>query len=179
MAQQAVALDDSLPGAHGVLAYAYLYKRQHEQAIAAAERTITLAPNDSEGAARLGLILNFAGRPEEAIGLIKKAMHLSPRYPYNYLSQLGMAYGLARRYDEAITTLQSATIRNPDHLPAHLHLALSYSELSRDAEARAEVAELLRISPNFSLEGFRRVMPFKNPADLERYLAALRKAGLK
>ena len=94
-------------------------------------------------------------------------MHLSPRYPYNYLSQLGMAYGLARRYDEAITTLQSATIRNPDHLPAHLHLALSYSELSRDAEARAEVAELLRISPNFSLEGFRRVMPFKNPADLE------------
>jgi len=179
LAQKAVALDGSLSGAHEGLAYAYLYKRQHEQAIAAAERTITLAPNDSEGAARLGLILNFAGRPEEAIGLIKKAMHLSPRYPYNYLSQLGMAYGLARRYDEAITTLQSATIRNPDHLPAHLHLALSYSELSRDAEARAEVAELLRISPNFSLEGFRRVMPFKNPADLERYLAALRKAGLK
>jgi adenylate cyclase len=170
LAQKAVALDDSLSGAHEALAYAYLYKRQHEQAI---------APNDSEGAARLGLILNFAGRPEEAIGLIKKAMHLNPRYPYNYLSQLGMAYGLARRYDEATATLQSATTRNPDHLPPHLHLALSYSELSRDAEARAEVAELLRISPNYSLEGFRRVMPFKNPADLERYLTALRKAGLK
>jgi len=64
LAQKAVALDDSLSGAHEGLAYAYLYKRQHEQAIAAAERTITLAPNDSEGAARLGLILNFAGRPE-------------------------------------------------------------------------------------------------------------------
>ena len=82
-----------------------------------AERTITLAPNDSEGSARLGLILNFAGRPEEASGLIKKAMHLNPRYPYNYLSQLGMAYGLTGRYEEALATLRSATIRNPDHLP--------------------------------------------------------------
>jgi adenylate cyclase len=179
LAQKAVALDDSLSGAHEALAYAYLYKRQHEQAIAAAERTITLAPNDSEGAARLGLILNFAGRPDEAIGLIKKAMRLNPRYPHNYLSQLGMAYGLTGRYEEALATLRSATIRNPDHLPPHLHLALSYSELSRDTEARAEVAELLRISPNYSLEGFMRVMPFKNPAELERYLAALRKAGLK
>ncbi|HEV8713209.1 MAG TPA: hypothetical protein VGX03_10305 [Candidatus Binatia bacterium] len=48
-----------------------------------------------------------------------------------------------------------------------------------DKEARAEVAELLRVSPNFSLEGVRRESTFKNPADLEKYLAALRKAGLK
>jgi len=179
LAQKAVALDDSLSGAQEVLAYAYLYKRQHEQAIAAAKRAVTLAPNDAEGFARLGLILNFAGRPEEAIGLIKKATHLNPRYPYNYLSQLGMAYGLAGRYEEALAALQSATIRNPNFLSSHLHLALSYSELGRDAEARAEVAELLRISSNFSLEGFRRVMPFKDPAESERYLAALRRTGLK
>src|SRR4029078_5773745 len=108
-------------GAHEGLAYAYLYKRQHEQAIAAAERAITLAPNDAEGSARLGLILNFAGRSEEAIELIKKAMHLSPRYPYNYLSQLGMAYGLTGWYEKPLATLRSATIRNPDHLPPHLH----------------------------------------------------------
>jgi tetratricopeptide (TPR) repeat protein len=85
LAQQAVALDDSLPGAHEVLAYAYLYKRQHEQAITATKRTVSLAPNDAEGYAQLGLILNFAGRPEEAIGLIEKAIRLNPRYPYTYL----------------------------------------------------------------------------------------------
>jgi adenylate cyclase len=179
LAQQAVALDDSLPEAHEVLAYGYLYKRQHEQAIAAAKRAITLGPNEAEGTGWLGLILNFAGRPEEAIGLIEKAMRLNPRYPYTYLSWLGMAYRLAGRYDEAIVTLQSATIRNPNFPPPHLHLAVSYSELGRDAEAQAEVAELLRVSPKFSLEGSRRVMPFKDPADTERYLAALRKAGLK
>ena len=42
LAQQALALDDSLPGAHGLLGYAYLWKdRQHEQA-ACHDRTIAV-----------------------------------------------------------------------------------------------------------------------------------------
>jgi len=43
----------------------------------------------------------------------------------------------------------------------------------------AEVAEVLRISPQFSLKVYGQRIPFKNPADLERYLTGLRKAGLK
>ena len=46
-------------------------------------------------------------------------------------------------------------------------------------EARAEVAEVLRLNPNLSLEWLKQHGPFKDPADLERYVAALRKAGLK
>jgi adenylate cyclase len=86
LAQKAVALDDSLPGAYTALCYVSLYKRQHEQAIAAARRAVALDPNEAEGTVLLGLILNFAGRPEEAIGLIQKAIRLNPRYPYNYLT---------------------------------------------------------------------------------------------
>jgi len=61
----------------------------------------------------------------------------------------------------------------------HLNLAVIYSEMGREEEARAEAAEVLRINPNFSLEVARQVLPIKDPADLERYLAGLRKAGLK
>ncbi len=39
-------------------------------------------------------------------------------------------------------------LRNPNFLPPHLHLLVSYSELGRDAEARAELAELRRLNPN-------------------------------
>jgi adenylate cyclase len=130
LAQKAVALNDSLPGAHNALSQAYLFKKQHEQAIAAAKRAIALAPNDAEGFAWLGATLNFAGRPEEAIGLLKKAMRLNPRYPYNYLSFLGMAYRWAGRNEEALATLQSALSRNPDYLAPHFHLAVLYSELT-------------------------------------------------
>jgi hypothetical protein len=44
---------------------------------------------------------------------------------------------------------------------------------------RAEAAEVLRINPKFSLEIHRQRTPIKDPAVLERHIAALRKAGLK
>ena len=86
---------------------------------------------------------------------------------------------LTGRYEEAIAALQRAISRNPDFLAPHLHLAVIYSELGREEEARAEAAEILRISPNFSLEGMRQRLAFKDPAEGERYLTALRKAELK
>jgi hypothetical protein len=42
-----------------------------------------------------------------------------------------------------------------------------------------EVAEILRLSPGVTLEVGRQRLPFKDPQTLERFLAALHKAGLK
>lgn len=61
----------------------------------------------------------------------------------------------------------------------HLNLAAAYSELGKEAEARAEIAEVLRLNPQFSLEVHKERAPIKDPAMLERHIAALRKAGLK
>jgi hypothetical protein len=69
--------------------------------------------------------------------------------------------------------------RNPDVLPAHVFLAAIYREVGREAEARAEVAEVLRINPAYSLEMYRQRLPYKDRAVLERQLIALHKAGLQ
>jgi len=55
----------------------------------------------------------------------------------------------------------------------------AYIKRGREDEARAEAAEVLRMSPNFSVEAWGQMLPHKDPAVLERGLAALRKAGLK
>jgi adenylate cyclase len=86
---------------------------------------------------------------------------------------------LAGRNEEAIAIQNRILARNPNYWAAHLSLAGIYSELDREEEARAEAAEILRIVPNFSPEAFMQRLPFKDPAVLERTLAALRKAGLK
>jgi adenylate cyclase len=83
------------------------------------------------------------------------------------------------QYEEAITALKRAVNRQPNYLYPHIQLAMIYSELGREEEARAEAAEVLRINPNFSLEVMRQIDPFKDQAVLERDLAALRRAGLK
>ena len=177
-AKKAVALDDSLPLAHTHLAWVYVFRKQHEEAIAEGQRAIALDPNFAEGYARLGNILTFACRPEEAVDLVKKAIRLNPHYPPNYLISLGHVYEMMGKHEEAIAALKKSLTRNPDLMFSHLFLAVVYSELGRKEEAQAEVAEVLRISPRASLEGQRERMPFKDQAALERYLEALRKAGL-
>jgi adenylate cyclase len=179
LTQKAIALDDSLSTAHSVLGFVYAAKKQHERAIAEGERAITLAPSDAEGYAQLGIILNFAGRPEETFRLVEKAIRLNPRYPAQYLGIIGQAYTLTRQYEEAISFLKRSITRNPNLLASHFFLAVSYSESGREEEARAAAAEILRISPHFSLEGYQQRVHYKDPAVLERFVTALRKAGLK
>src|SRR5712692_2271240 len=179
LGQQAVTLDDSQPAAHETLGLAYLGKKQHAQAIAEAEKAVALDPNYADAYVTLAEILSFAGRPQEAISLVEQAMRLNPRYPFSYLWALGHAYRLVGRLEEAIIALKRVVMRNPDQITAHVLLAVIYSELGREEGARAEVAEILRISPHYSLEVVRQRIPYKNPALLERQVAALRKVGLK
>ena len=67
MAQKAVALDDSLPGAHAVLSNVYTSEQQYDQAITEGERAIALDPNYADSYAVQAAMLNLAGRPEEAL----------------------------------------------------------------------------------------------------------------
>ena len=86
---------------------------------------------------------------------------------------------MAGRYEEARASLQRYLSRYPNILPYRLVLAAVYSELGQIVEAQAEAAEVLRLNPNFSLEVHKQRAPIKDPAVLERHIAALRKAGLK
>ena len=178
LAQRAITLDESLPLSHAILAEVYLHKKQHEKAIAEQEKAITLSPNDADGIADLGGILTWAGRPEETIGLVKKAMRLNPMYPTEYLWNLGHAYFLVGRYEEAIETLKRARGRNPDYLPVRAYLAASYSELGREEEARTEAAEFVSLNPQTSTEAWRHRLPYEDQAVLERVLRNIRKAEL-
>jgi Flp pilus assembly protein TadD len=105
-------------------------------------------------------------------------MRLNPRYPPNDLLQLANAYRVAGRCEEALAPLKKVLLLNPNFGAAHRTLAACYADLDRLEEAKAEEAETQRLNPR-SLEWMRQNVPYRDPADLERFLAALRKSGLK
>jgi len=179
LARQAVALEESLSTAHWILGMVFLWQKQHNQAISEGERAIALNANDADSYVSLGNTLVFAGRPEEGLELIRKAMRLNPHYPPRYLNLLGLAYRMAGWCEEALLPLEKAVALEPNFSPSYFNLAACYVELDRLAEAQKGVAEILRINPNASLENVGKFIPYKDPTDMERTLAALRKAGLK
>jgi tetratricopeptide (TPR) repeat protein len=178
-AQRAFALNNSLPAAHTILGTVYLWQKQYEPAMAEMERAIALDPNEADGYAFLAETLSRVGRPEDAITMVEQALRRKPFVADWHLDSVGTAYYLAGKPEEAIAPLKQYLARYPNFLGAHLNLAAVYSELGREAEARAEAAEVLRLNPNYSLEVHKQRVPVKDPAMLERHLAALRKAGLK
>jgi TolB-like protein/cytochrome c-type biogenesis protein CcmH/NrfG len=180
LAHQALTLDDSLPFSHMALGYVQLWKhKQYEQALAELKQAVALAPNSADVHFVLAEGLNLAGRHAEALGVIQKAMQLHPHYPAPYAFELGWAYDGTGQVEQALAAYKRAVNLNPDFLPVHLHLAALYSDLGQEKEARAEAAEVLRISPSFSAEEFRQGNVYADRVKLERAVANWRKAGLK
>jgi adenylate cyclase len=179
LAQRAIALDDTLADAHRLLAQISLWKKEHDSAIAQAERALALAPNHADGYETLAEMLGWAGRAEESLRFIGRAMRLNPRYPFYYLWTLGHASFLAGRTQDAMDAFRKIVEENPNFLPAHAYLAVLYTEMGRQEEARAAWEVTSRLSPGASLAIIRERLPYRRPADLDRFLTALHQAGLK
>ena len=179
LAQKAIALDDSEANPHSILGFLLAVKGEYEKGVTEAERAVDLNPNSADAHARLAMTLNFSGRREEAIASFKQAIRLNPIPPAYYLYNMCLVYAMEERYEEAIMVGEKAVRREPDNVLARILLAASYSLAGQAEEARGEAAEVIRISPKFSLEYASKTWPFRNQANKNRVLEALRKAGLK
>jgi adenylate cyclase len=179
LVQKAIALDNSLALPHGLLGWIYTLMLQHDKGIAECEQAVKLEPNSALAYFRLNLALRFAGRPKEAITMCKEAIRLDPIPVSIYYQSLTNSYCLTGQYEEAIAAGKKATSLGPNNVVAHAFLAVAYALHGREEEARIEAAEVLRINPKFSVDYWAKTMPFKNEADRELTIGALRKAGLK
>jgi TolB-like protein/Flp pilus assembly protein TadD len=172
LAQKALAIDDSIAGAHSVLCYLYLDKREYDKAIAEGERAVALDPGGAGALNSYANSLRAAGRPEEAIPFYQKAIRLTPVGSSVLYRDFGGALRTTKRFDEAVSALNKAIQLEPDDILAHLQLTFTYVRMGREKEARAEAAEVLRIDPKFSFDKYGMI-----PS--ETMIEGLRKAGLK
>ena len=181
LAQKALAMDDSIAFAHALLCTLYSFKREYDKAVAEGERAVALDPGGPSPLATYAWSLFAAGKPEEAIPVFQKAIRLNPFAPAFLYSQFGFALWRTGRVEEAVSAYKKAIQITPDDINAHIALAVIYSELGREKEARAEAAEVLRLNPKFSVDSHGKLLAGIgiDQSQVDKIVNALRKAGLK
>ena len=153
------------------------WMRQHDASITEIERAIALNPNYVDW--RFGLALLLAGNPQRAIDVLESYMRLDPFHAPWTSFAMAAAYFMLKDYSRALTILQDYVSRVPGAAFGHSFLAGTHAQLGQLNEARAEAAELLRLSPGYTISGTaRRLAAFKRPTDEKHFFDALRKAGL-
>jgi adenylate cyclase len=173
----AVQLDDLNATAHSDLGMIYADLMQHDLAKAELDRALQLNPNDPEILVDRGTVAVWSGRAGEAIPWFEAARRSDPHVDPGW-ADLGMAYYLARRYDEAIRTLEQGLSRHSDRVYGWVTLAAAYAGANNVDGAQRAAGQVRRQSPFFQIQPFA-ALPIFDPAARQRFTAHLQKAGLQ
>jgi adenylate cyclase len=175
LAELAVQCDPLDACAHAEVGFVCLYRKQHQASLIAYERAIELNPNDPDILAEMGDALTNAGQLDRARQLLTRAISLNPFCPDWYLRFLGEHHFYEGDYPQTIDTLKKMR----DLSEAHRMLAASYAHLDKIDEARHHAAQLMKVHPNFSIDHWSTIPPYKDQEPIERLVDGLRKAGLR
>ena len=113
------------------------------------ETAIALNRNNARAIYQLGFTLIYLGQPEAAVPYFEKAIRLNPRdqnIGTVYLG-LGQCHLLLGQADEAIDLLRKARAANPRLWFWHIWLAGALGLRGDLDEARAALAEAIRLKP--------------------------------
>jgi adenylate cyclase len=177
----ALTLDDSDPWSHFSLGCLETLRSQQEGAIEAFRRAIELNPNFALAHGCLGGSLASAGKSGAALDAVERAQRMSPYDPFGPLFShfAATAHFTIQDYAKGADCERRALRERPALLPSRRMLAACLVGLGQVDEARAIISELLKLDPANSIKrdayGY---CVFARAADQERYVAALRKAGL-
>jgi TolB-like protein/Flp pilus assembly protein TadD len=177
-ARKAVSSDERNAFAHQLLGTTEAWLGHHERAIDILNHAVELNPNRAVSYGQLSRVLSLAGMPEDALTAINKAMALNPHSPGANLGILGRAYLGLKRYEDAERAYVAAIAAAPTFSPLHAGLAVTLVAMGRVAEAGVAIEELLKVSPNYTLAKVASSMPYRHEQDRDRYVNALRQAGL-
>ncbi|MEE9597715.1 MAG: tetratricopeptide repeat protein, partial [Acidiferrobacterales bacterium] len=176
-AHKALDLDDSDPDACVLLGSIYRMRGESDRALELCQKAAALSPGTADMQAFLANSLLFAGRAQEAIRYIEKAMRLAPIYPHWYRLILGHCLSKLGETDKAIGVLNELVALAPESPMPRLSLVAVLTKGGLSKEAKTVAGDVLRLEPTISVKGF--VQGYHHdPAEREKLLTNLLEAGL-
>jgi tetratricopeptide (TPR) repeat protein len=178
---EALAMDPDVPIAVAILSTIHVAKQEFVQAVEAAERAATLDPNNYLNQGILSYNLVVVGRSDEAIYRAKQAQRLSPIHADWIENVLGLAYILSGDYARALATFHVILDQKPApgrEAVALPRLALVYSAMGREEDARNAIARTIVLDPRMSIAQQLGRLPIQDAIKRASIIATWRRLGL-
>jgi adenylate cyclase len=177
-AERALALAPDSARAYSVLALIQMVDGRHSEAIGSARHAVQLDPNGSDALIDLAIVLTYAGQHKEAMEAMDKALRLDPNPPPHIWGIHGFVLFFNKKFEQALEAFER-TRATMESFGLSEMLAMTYAQLGRLDDARAEVDELLKDFPGLNIAYFQVIYAHhKRKADLNLRIDSLRAAGL-
>ncbi|MBB4278934.1 adenylate/guanylate cyclase domain-containing protein [Rhizobium mongolense] len=178
-ASRALALDPELPSPYAVLAVMQVVDRRYEQAIISAQKAVSLGSADAEAYTALAYVQLVSGKHDGAAAAVETALQHDPNLSAIDRYTAGLVFYLLRDYAKAIDNFERARDGSPGNGEFVTPLAMAYVRGGRLDDARAAVAEGIRLQAGRDcLAGWRLSYAHFRKQDLAFILDGLREAGL-
>lgn len=175
-AKRAVELDENESTCFSMLSVVCVSRHSYDLALQYAQRAIEINPCNQWNRADMGSLLVNLGQPEAALVWFQQAREIDPYFDQHwYWRELGRAYILLHRYEEALTMFEHVSIRQ---FKIAALKAACYSRLGHMDRARVCAMECMAMKQDFSISYFLRKWSFKNPEHARELAESLRMAGL-
>ncbi len=173
-AERALALDPNEAMAHHAIGTVLNYMAKFDRSGYHLRRAIELNPLEGNVSTDYANLLLHTGRDAEALAVIEDVLRRDT-YPPPWIRYIhGKILFFSKRFDEAIRALDNGSIYT---YRAHGYLAAAHAIVGNLNEAHRHVGLMKTANPDISLEAFAVTMPFADPAALDFFHDALRKAG--
>ncbi|PDS78833.1 SARP family transcriptional regulator [Rhizobium sp. L43] len=172
-ANRAIVADPSFAAGFRELGVAKLYLGDIDESVLALKLAEELSPHYADGIASYADTLVHASRPADALAKIERAISLNPLSPTDYLWTAAGANFALGHYTEALEQISLMD----DRTPADRLSAACWAMLGDMKNARIYMRKVREIYPDFDVDKWLSVVPFKEQWQKEQYREALRRAG--
>jgi adenylate cyclase len=175
-ADRAAELDAENADANTTLSFVLLMEGRNDEAVVKIRNALRAAPGSADVATYACFILASSGYSAEAILEGERAVALSPTPHGYYFGNLGNAYRLAGRIEDAVAAFKAYSARNPGF--GLTDLVIVYQQSGQTEEARRTAERLLAVRPDFTVTAWANTQFRADTARLEADISALDAAGL-
>ena len=151
--EQAQALSNQYPYSFmvwNILSVSAAEIGNHDQAIIAYNKVISLKPDHAEAYSNMSVSLQEQGKLNEAVEACKKAILFNPNYAKAYFN-MGNALKDQGKLDEALDAYNKSISLNPNYVEAFINLGVVLQDLGKLDEALDAYNKALALKPSYPL----------------------------